>query len=77
MQNPDSERQARCQSKVRPITTKLGECKEASTGATMPGVGESSGTILMSGEAHLVWTMTDLGGGLLFYESDSLRCTSS
>ena len=53
--------------KLGPITTKLGECKEASTGATCTGLGEASGTILMSGEAHLVVDNEPiLGGGLLF-----------
>jgi hypothetical protein len=51
-----------------PVKIDFGECKEVFTATTCTGLGETLGTILVSGEAHLVVDVESpfLGAGLLF-----------
>jgi hypothetical protein len=54
--------------KLGPFTIDFKTCKEPATGAVCTGLGEASGIILVTGEAHLVVNAETpaLGAGLLF-----------
>jgi len=54
--------------KLGPFTIDFKGCKDPTTGATCTGLGEASGVILVTGEAHLVVDVESpaLGAGLLF-----------